>query len=92
MILEVIILNKCLKNLPQYQSHYACFLREIVSHYSNNVGMLIAIARGLYSYSSPNEYAIVNSLQGVPYLLVSSLVKYLLREDSAQMESAFLVF
>ncbi len=50
-ILAIVILNKCLNSQPENQKqYYIMFLREMCGKYSSNIGMLIAIARGVHKY------------------------------------------
>jgi hypothetical protein len=64
------------------QREYLLFLKEMVGKYAGNVGMLLAIARGVYTYSSSEELILSNEAGiGVPAVLASSLSAYLFRTD-----------
>ena len=92
-ILAVLILTKSLRTSPtKAKAFYLSFLRESIEKYSSNIGMLIAISRGIYQLSPIPELALTNERgTGVPLAMIASLTNYLLRDDSAQDEAAYLV-
>jgi hypothetical protein len=52
-ILSIMILNKLVKKQPEsYRREYLLFLRQMTQKYEHNIGMLIALMRGIYSFSS----------------------------------------
>lgn len=91
-ILSIMILNKLVKKQPQsYKRQYLLFLRQMTQKYESNIGMLIALMRGLYSFSSQNQLQITEDYSNIPLPFLSSLVSYLYRNDSAQLESGYLI-
>lgn len=91
-ILSVTILNKLIKNQTKTAQHdYLVFLRTMTQNYSDNIGMLIALMRGYYTYSNEDELLISQDCSSVPFLLLGNLLSYLYRNDSAQLESGYLI-
>lgn len=84
------MLNKCARTgTAQQKQYYLSLLLQFVPQYSHNVGMLIAISRGIYLFSSVEQLSLKDNSSLA--LLVGQLIQYLFREDSAQDESAYLV-
>ncbi len=57
-ILAVTILNKLVKKQQGFKAEYLQFLRVMARKFAGNVGMLIALMRGFYTFSSEEELII----------------------------------
>lgn len=91
-ILSVTILNKLIKKQSKAaQNDYLIFLRAMTQKFSDNIGMLIALMRGYYTYLSDDELLVSQDCNNVPFLLLGNLLNYLYRNDSAQLESGYLI-
>jgi hypothetical protein len=74
----VLVLNKCARaGTAQQKQYYLSILLQLIQPYIHNVGMLIAIARGVYLLSPQQEL----TGKGNPSLglLLGSLLQYLFR-------------
>lgn len=84
-VLSATVLNKLVKKQPNSKGDYLLFLRSMSSKFADNIGMLIALMRGFYSFSSESDLIIAEEGSAVPFLLVRNLLSYLSRNDSAQL-------
>lgn len=91
-ILSVTILNKLIKKQPKAaHQDYLIFLRTMTQKFHENIGMLVALMRGYYTYSNDDELLVSQDCNNVPFLLLGNLLSYLYRNDSAQLESGYLI-
>lgn len=79
------VLNKLVKKQQGFKAEYLLFLRAMARKFAGNVGMLIALMRGFYTFSSEEELIIAEEGNTVPLHMVRNLLAYLSRNDSAQL-------
>ena len=84
----ILLLNKIVRNHSgTEQKQYLRFLFDAASRYQAQPGLLIAVARGVYSYCPTDQ---LHANQASLDAIVVPLRQYLLGSDSAQREAAYL--